>query len=145
MGSNTSGQSSGTTINWTELPDDLERRLAASKYLIDIGFHSGTIEDQAYRLTVALAEARKANKDLWDAMGAEVSRYRERWTRERFISNDLADENAELAEGNELLLLENDQLTSALITAQERLDNALAWCDDVSPHINWNLLTGDDT
>lgn len=143
MALNTSGLSSGTNWNWTELPDDLEKRLAASQYLVEIGLHVGSADDKAYALTVALAEARKANRDLWDAMSAEVSRYRERWNRERLISNDLADENAELAEQVDDLIAEKALAVDACITAQEKFDNAVAWCEDVSPHINWNLLTGD--
>lgn len=144
MALNTSGLSSETSLNWTEIPDSLEKRLAASNYLVEIGLHTGSGDDKAYVLTVALAEARKANKDLYDSMSAEVRRYKERWHRERLISNDLADENADLDE--KISNLEGDLgfLTDSLITAQERLDSAMTWCDDLSQHINWDALTGDN-
>lgn len=126
---------------WTDIPDGLEKRLAASQYLVDVGLHGGTPEDIAYRLTVQLAAERKASKDQYDVLSAEVARYRARFLMEREICNDVLDEVSDLEEQMALLKAETDYTVQALITAQERLDNALATYDDLAPYINWEGIT----
>lgn len=136
-----SGPPCGVSGNWTEIPDTLEGRLAASQYLVDVGLYGGSPEDIAYRLTVQLAAERKASKDEYDLLSAEVKRYRARFLMEREFCNDLLAENAELEENLELLGAENGFNIDALITAQERLDNALAAYDDLAPYIDWEGMT----
>jgi len=122
------------------LPDTLEARLAASVYLAEIGIR-GSVEDIAYQTTVQLAEARQANKDLHDMMSNEIARLRARWDFDRTLANDTLEEVVDLEEQIATLEAECDFNVDALITAQERLDNALLWCDDLSAQVPWaNLL-----
>jgi len=118
-------------------PDSLENRLAASVYLTELGI-KGDLESICYQLTVQLAEARKANKDLFDLMSPEVQRYRQRFLRERDLANDVLEELDEMIEQNEMLKAESGFNVDALITAQERLDNALNTIEELSPFIDWN-------
>lgn len=143
--SKTSGTDFGLNGDWSDLPDSLENRLAASQYLVEVGLAGGPLEDIAYRLTVKLAAERKAAKDQYDALTCEVRKHKERWKRERIISNGLADDLAELEEAHELLEAESDLNLSAMKTCQERLDNALSTVDTLAQGIDWDaLLTNGD-
>lgn len=138
-----SGPPCELNTNWTDIPDTLEGRLAASQYLVDVGLSGGPPEDIAYRLTVQLASERKASKDQYDLLSAEVARYRSRFLLERELCNDVIAENCDLEEDLKLAEAEADYSVSALITAQERLDNALATYDAIAPYINWNEITNE--
>lgn len=127
--------------DWTELPDSLENRLAASKYLIECGLAGGPLEDICYRLTVKLAAERKASKDVYDVLSSEVKKWRTRFKIEHDVASGLLEDVGDLEDVVELLEAESDFNVSALITAQERLDNALATLEDLSPYINWEDLT----
>lgn len=132
------------TDDWSNIPDSLERRLAASKWLVDVGLSGGPVEDVAYRLTVRLAAERLASKQQYDLLSAEKERYRSRFLMEREFCTDLLDENAELKGTYELLKAENDANIKAFSTAQERLDNALRTVDTLAQGIHWEaLLNGD--
>lgn len=118
----------------------LANRLAASLYLAEIGI-TGSLEDIAYQVTIQLAEARHANKQMHDIMSSEVERYRSRWLLERELATDHINEVERLLEEATLRQAETDYSVSALLTAQDRLDNALAMYDDIAPYINWNEMT----
>lgn len=137
----TSGDWANETWHSAEAPEPtLERRLLASQWLVDVGLSGGSIEDIAYRLTVKLMQERHASKHQYDVLSAETKRYRSRFLMEREFCTDLLDENAELKGNLELLEAENGYNVEALVTAQERLDNALDMVDTLSGQVNWNLL-----
>lgn len=130
-----------------DFPEELslEQRLAASVYLNDLGI-TGTVEDMCVRLTVELAKARQANKDLHEMMSNEIARLRsrsekmrDRWVMERDIVTECLEDILDLEEKVEMLEVENDFNVDALTTAQMRLDNALATVDELSPLIDWTL------
>lgn len=136
-----SGLPSEVAGDWTESPEPtLANKLAASLYLAEIGITGADLE---YQLTVELAKTRHANKQMYEILSSETNRYRARWLLEREWHQDTLEEVLDLEEQNELLKVENGYNIDALITSQERLDNALAMYDEISPMITWDELLND--
>jgi len=140
---NESGPPCGLNGDFEETPEPtLARKLAASIYLAERGI-KGTLEDICYYLTIENAQVRAANKEMYEVLSNETNRYRTRFKLERELASDALDEVEDLQAKVEMLTTENGYITSACITAQERLDNALAMYDEISPMITWDeLLNG---
>ena len=141
-----SGQLSEQIEQWPtgDAPEPtLERRLLASQYLVEHGLAGGSLEDIAYRVTVKLAQERKASRDIYELLSSEAMKWKTRFKLEHHVAEGLLEDNAELEWQLEAAEAEADFNVDALITAQERLDNALATYDAIAPFIDWAAMIGD--
>ena len=143
-----SGQLSEQIEQWPtgDAPEPtLERRLLASQYLVEHGLAGGSLEDIAYRVTVKLAQERKASRDIYELLSSEAMKWKTRFRLEHAVAEGVLEDCAELEETLELVEAECDFNTEALITAQERLDNALETYDAIAPFIDWAAMIGDNS